>query len=94
MKRFNYLFSFLVVSIVFVPIDSSANIVSAEELAKRLNLMPGYKAMAQWERIFKSKRKMKRYKIDILSSDERKKLERYLINHAIDSDYPTVAGEF
>ena len=93
MKRFNYLLSFLVVSILFVPIDSSANSVSAEELAKRLNLMAGYKAMAQWERIFKSKRKMKRYKIDTLSESEKKVLKEYLLSHAADSDKPKFAGE-
>jgi len=63
-----------------------------EEIAKSLNLSPGTKAMLQWERVFTSKRKMKRYKIDKLSSKEKEELQMYLINHAIDSDQPTIAG--
>ncbi len=61
-------------------------------LAKKLHLNAASKAMIQWERVFKSKRKIKRYKIDSLSQKEREILKRYLIDHAIDSDHPTVAG--
>jgi hypothetical protein len=61
-------------------------------LAKSLKLSAGSKAVVQWERIFKSKRKMKKYKIDTLSDSNRVNLKEYLINHAIDSDQPTIAG--
>ena len=64
-----------------------------EILVKKLNLSPASKASIQWERVFKSERKMKRYKIDTLSMVNRARLEEYLISHAIDSDMPTVAGE-
>jgi hypothetical protein len=64
----------------------------AESLANELKISAASKAMIQWERVFKSPRKMKRYKIDTLTDDEKKVLKRYLINHAIDSDQPTIAG--
>jgi hypothetical protein len=61
-------------------------------LAKSLHLSAGSKAIVQWERIFASPRKMKRYKIDQLSQEDREILKEYLIDHAIDSDKPTIAG--
>ena len=61
-------------------------------LAKSLNLSAGSKAIVQWERVFKSERKMKRYNIDKLSDTEQDALKEYLIQHAIDSDQPTIAG--
>jgi len=70
------------------------NALEIEDVAKRLHLSAGSKAGIQWKRVFKSAKKMKRYKIDTLSNDTKLKLEKYLINHAIDSDKPTVAGGF
>ena len=61
-------------------------------LARSLNLSAGSKAIIQWERVFKSKKKMKRYKINTLSDEDKSKLKEYLIDHAIDSDQPTIAG--
>ncbi len=66
--------------------------ISPQNLAKKLHLVAGKKAIIQWERIFKSKRKMKRYGIDKLSKEEQKVLKKYLLDHAADSDHPTVAG--
>ena len=74
-----------------VPGDDS---VSGKELAKRFNLSAGSKAILQWERIFRSERKLKRYGLDKLDAREREILKRYLIDHAIDSDHPTIAGEY
>jgi len=73
----------------------SVNLYSfdAEDMARKLNLSAGSKASIQWQRVFKSERKMKRYKIYSLSDEDKSILEEYLINHAIDSDKPTVAGE-
>ncbi len=65
--------------------------ISPKTLAKKLSLNPASKAIKQWERIFKSKRKMKRYGINKLSKKERKELEIYLENHAADSDTPEFA---
>jgi len=62
------------------------------ELAHTLNLSAGSKAIVQWERVFTSERKMKRYGIHQLSSKDKDALKEYLIKHAIDSDQPTIAG--
>ncbi len=81
--------------IMFLIISFSlkANGSDIASLAKTLNLSAGTKAIIQWERVFKSERKMKKYKIDTLSINDRKNLKDYLIKHAIDSDKPMVAGE-
>jgi len=64
-----------------------------KELVKELSLVPASKASVQWERIFKSKRKLKKYKLDSLSDTEKKDLKKYLISHAADSDLPQYAGD-
>jgi hypothetical protein len=86
--------NFIRIFIVSVLLSSTlfSNDKSGEEIAKRLGLRAGSKAILQWERVFKSSRKMKRYNIDKLSPEEKEKLKEYLIEHAIDSDHPTVAG--
>ncbi len=73
--------------------NAYANTIDAEELAQQLNLSAGSKAIVQWERVFKSAKKQKRYQIDTLTSLQKEKLKRYLVEHAIDSDHPTIAGE-
>ena len=65
---------------------------TAQELAEDLNLYAGSKAIAQWERVFSSDRRMQRYKIDTLNSKDLFKLKTYLIKHAADSDQPVVPG--
>jgi len=65
---------------------------TAQQLAKNLNLYAGSKAIAQWERVFSSERRMQRYNIDTLNSKELHKLKEYLIKHAADSDQPVVPG--
>jgi ribosome biogenesis GTPase A len=77
---------------LLLPIYTYASDASDLKLVKKLNLIPGKKAIIQWERIFKSKRKMKKYGIDILTEDDKQKLKKYLISHAADSDQPTIAG--
>ena len=64
----------------------------ASHLAKSLNLYAGTKASIQWERIFSSERRLKRYKLDRLSVNELGKLKKYLIKHAADSKQPVVPG--
>ena len=79
----------LILSVAFIYGDVEED---GAALAKKLSLNAASKAIIQWERVFRSDRKMKRYKIDTLSTKEREMLKKYLINHAIDSDHPTVAG--
>lgn len=85
MKNLFYMFIFYTISL---------NAVDIEVVVSELNLSAGSKAAIQWKRVFKSERKMKRYKIDTLDSKTKVMLQEYLINHAIDSDQPTVAGGF
>jgi hypothetical protein len=79
----------LFLSIIF----SSVSAQSPKELALKLSLNPATKAIMQWERVFKSKRKMKRYKIDKLNDKDKQVLKEYLISHAADSDKPQFAGD-
>ena len=67
--------------------------VDAETLVKELKLVPAKKASIQWERVFTSKRKMKRYGIENLSDEEKTVLKEYLVSHAADSDKPKFAGD-
>lgn len=70
-------------------------IVSAEDvekLAKKLSIYPGAKASVQWKRIFKSEKRLEKYKLGDLSMDERKVFEKYLVDHAADSEQPIVPG--
>jgi len=83
----------LLIFVLSLPL--SANTTSTGvEIAKKLHINPAYRAIVQWERVFSSARKMKRYKIDTLTPKQQKKLKIYLINHAIDSEQPTMAGDF
>lgn len=61
-------------------------------LAKELKLDAASKAIIQWERVFRSQHKKKRYHIDTLSTEDQQILKEYLIDHAIDSDHPMIAG--
>jgi len=79
--------------LVFSLITNNLLAKTPQELVKELSLNPAKKAAMQWERIFKSKRKMKRYKIYKISDKEKKILKEYLIEHAADSDKPQFAGE-
>ena len=66
--------------------------LQGDVLAKNLHLYAGSKAKIQWQRVFSSQRRMQRYKIDALSSEEQRALKNYLLNHAADSDQPIVPG--
>ena len=88
----NYILLIMFLYIFFGVLSLQANQITSKEIALKLNLNAGYKAIVQWKRVFKSERKMKRYRINLLTLDEKNRLEEYLVNHAIDSDSPTVAG--
>ena len=62
------------------------------EIIENLKKIAGTKAIIQWERVFKSEKKMKKYKIDLLTENEKLKLKEYLISHAADSHEPEFAG--
>ena len=80
----------MVLAIAFISGTLFAN--NGQEIAKKLNLQAGTKAIKQWERVFKKDRKMKKYGIDKLTEADKNILKEYLINHAADSDRPAAAG--
>ena len=81
----------LAVVIVFV-IAASAQDTSMEKISTDLGLVPASKAIVQWERVFSSDRRMKKYNIDTLSIHLQDKLKVYLVQHAADSNQPMVPG--
>jgi len=83
---------YLILFLILLNLNLEADTINAEDIAYKLKLSAGSKAIVQWERVFKSERKMKRYKIDKLTPQQQDALKEYLVNHAIDSDQPTVAG--
>ena len=73
----------------------SFTLLSAQDMksiAKEFNLYPGTKASVQWERIFSSQRRLKKYELDKLSLGTLHELKLYLIEHAADSQQPIVPG--
>lgn len=69
-----------------------ANTNGIGHYAKQMGLYAGTKATIQWERVFSSQRRLKKHKLDTLSTEELKKLKLYLITHAADSNQPIVPG--
>ena len=65
---------------------------SPKELVKKFNISPAKFPSKKWERVFKKDSKLKKLGITGLSKDEKSELLEYLINHALDSDQPEVAG--
>jgi len=65
---------------------------NGKSIANTLGLSASSKASAQWKRVFKKAKKMKKYGIDKLSAGDKDILKKYLMNHAADSDAPEAAG--
>ena len=61
--------------------------------AKKLGLEPSGKASKQWERVFGTPEKIKEIGADKLAMVELNELKKYLIDHAADSDHPSVPGK-
>ncbi|MEE8588171.1 MAG: hypothetical protein V3S80_02350 [Sulfurimonadaceae bacterium] len=73
-------------SIIFANDDSIAKV------CKEMKIVPASKAIVQWERVFSSEKRKKRYHIDQLSPEVQELLKAYLIQHAADSSQPMVPG--
>ena len=86
MVKFLVLF-FLFGSIIFANSDDSI-----VKVCKEMKLVPASKAIVQWERVFSSEKRKKRYHIDQLSPEVQELLKAYLIQHAADSSQPMVPG--
>ena len=82
------------IAILIVASLSTISLFGADgkALATKLGLSASSKASAQWNRVFKKARKMKKYGIDKLSAGDQASLKNYLVNHAADSDAPEAAG--
>ena len=65
---------------------------SIENICFELKLIPASKAVVQWERVFSSESRKRRYHIDQLSPEVQELLKQYLIEHAADSSQPMVPG--
>ena len=63
-----------------------------EKVCVELKIIPASKAIVQWERVFSSDKRMKRFAIDKLEPDVINALKLYLIEHAADSSQPMVPG--
>ena len=61
--------------------------------AKQLGLEASGKASKQWERVFGNPDKIKEIGADKLAMVELNELKKYLIDHAADSDHPSVPGK-
>ena len=81
------------ISVFFVYVSLFAHSdAKIQEVSLQLKLIPASKAIVQWERVFSSEKRMKRYAIDQLTPDVQKELKSYLIKHAADSAQPMVPG--
>jgi len=86
--RNNYILALLIVSILSTAMWAK----SGQQLSNELKIDPSSKAIKQWERIFSTEDKLKQLGIDKLSASDKAELKKFLIDHAADSDKPTVAG--
>ncbi len=82
----------MIALVTFLAILCNAQDIPIEKICMDLELVPAAKAIVQWERVFSSDRRMKKYNIDKLSKSEQQRLKVYLIEHAADSNQPMVPG--
>lgn len=66
--------------------------IDARALAKQHGLSAASKVSVQWIRIFKKEKQLKKLGLEKLTDEEKKLLEKYLVEHAADSDSPEAAG--
>ena len=83
---------FLVLVFLFGSTAFASHNDSIADVCKQMNLVPASKAIVQWERVFSSEARKKRYHIDQLSPEVQELLKEYLIEHAADSSQPIVPG--
>ena len=79
-------------SLIIISSFTNLSASSISGLAEKFNLFAGTKASVQWERVFSSDRRLKRYGLDSLEYDKLVELKHYLIKHSADSKQPIVPG--
>ncbi|RLA81989.1 MAG: hypothetical protein DRG78_08305 [Epsilonproteobacteria bacterium] len=82
----------IVVLIVTMLFALNLYAADGKSIANDLKISASSKAGAQWKRVFKKAKKMKKYGINALSDADKAMLKEYLISHAADSDAPEAAG--
>lgn len=87
-----FILSILFLSTLTLHASNNMDSHEIQKLATSLKLFAGTKASVQWERIFSTKRRLKKYNLSHLPSDVRDELKHYLIMHAADSDRPIIPG--
>jgi hypothetical protein len=80
------------IAIIALLFTISAFASDGKSVANKLGLSASSKASAQWKRVFKKTKKMKKYGIDKLNDEDKSALKEYLMDHAADSDAPEAAG--
>jgi hypothetical protein len=83
----------LSVAALFLAFSSSAFCASGKELAGKLKINAGDKAMKQWERVFSNPDKLKEIGAGGLSDGDKSALKAYLLEYAADGDKPAAAGK-
>ena len=84
--------SLIILAALSTGLITSSFAVTPEVIVEANGILPYAKAKKQWIRVFKKDRKMKRLGLAKYSESEKEALLKYLIQHAADSDNPTVPG--
>ena len=71
---------------------AGALFADGKSLAIQYKLVPPTKAKVQWEKIFASEEKLAKIGIKGISGADKDELLKFCVNHAADSDSPTVPG--
>lgn len=64
----------------------------AKSLAIEYKIVPSSKARIQWEKVFANEAKLAKLGIKDMSSADKAELLKFCVDHAADSDSPTVPG--
>ncbi|MDO8452935.1 MAG: hypothetical protein Q7S59_00020 [Sulfurimonas sp.] len=81
----------IIISLMTLLITSSL-FADGKDLAIKYKVVPPTKAKIQWEKIFANEEKLATLGIKGISSADKDELLKFCVNHAADSDSPTVPG--
>ena len=79
------------IGVVFLLL-AGALFADGKSLAIKYKIVPPTKAKIQWEKIFASEEKLANLGIKGISGSEKDELLKFCVDHAADSDSPTVPG--
>lgn len=81
------------ITVITVLLFAVSALADGKATAKKLGLEASGRASKQWERVFGNPEKIKEIGADKLAPSELAELKKYLIDHAADSDHPSVPGK-